>query len=84
MSLASKGTWGGRRQGAGRPPGSRNKPRLIQGLPETPDPLQWLLALMNHEGATLRQRMAAAKVLLPYCHQPTDRGVDSNLPTFAP
>lgn len=60
--------WGGRRKGAGRPAGTRNKPRLIHGLPETDDPLQWLLALMAHEGATLRQRMAAAKVLLPYCH----------------
>ena len=60
--------WGGRRKGAGRPAGSRNKPRLIHGLPETPDPLQWLLVLMNHEGAKLRQRMAAARVLLPYCH----------------
>ena len=74
MRPASKGTWGGRRKGAGRPAGSRNKPRLIHGLPETTDPLQWLLALMNHEGAALRQRMNAAKVLLPYCHQPTGRG----------
>ena len=61
--------WGGRRSGAGRPAGSRNKPRLIRGLPETHDPLQWLLALMAHEGATLRQRMAAARVLLPYFHR---------------
>ena len=66
--MTTKSTWGGVRKGAGRPPGSRNKPRLIHGLLETPDPLQWLLALMNHEGATLRQRMAAAKVLLPYLY----------------
>ena len=64
----SKGTWGGRRQGAGRPAGSRNKARLISGLPATDDPLVWLLALMEHEPAPMRQRMAAAKVLLPYCH----------------
>ena len=60
--------WGGRRKGAGRPAGTRNKPRLIHGLPETDDPLQWLLALMAHESATLRQRMAAAKALMPYMH----------------
>lgn len=62
---------GGRRKGAGRPQGSRNKPRLIHGLPETNDPLQWLLALMNHPGAPLRLRMSAAKALLPYCHERT-------------
>ena len=68
MRPASKGTWGGRRKGAGRPQGSRNQPKLIHGLPETADPLQWLLALMAHESATLRQRMAAAKAAMPYCH----------------
>lgn len=59
---------GGRRKGAGRPQGSRNRPRLIHGLPETNDPLQWLLALMNHPGAPLRLRMSAAVALLPYFH----------------
>ena len=61
--------WGGRRKGAGRPLGSRNRPRLIHGLPETNDPLQWLLALMNHPGAPLRLRMACAVALLPYFHE---------------
>lgn len=59
---------GGRRKGAGRPLGSRNRPRLIHGLPETNDPLEWLLALMNHPGAPLRVRVACAVVLLPYVH----------------
>ncbi|MEO7953685.1 MAG: hypothetical protein ABIR35_06260 [Polaromonas sp.] len=59
---------GGRRAGAGRPAGSRNKPRLIHGLPVTQDPLQWLLALVNHDAAPLRLRVSAAVVLLPYCH----------------
>ena len=62
--------WGGRRKGAGRPAGARNKPRLIAGLPEIADPLQWLLAAMNHEALPLRLRMAAAKALMPYCHPP--------------
>ena len=62
--------WGGRRKGAGRPLGSRNRPRLIHGLPETSDPLQWLLAAMNHEALPLRLRMAAAKALMPFMHPP--------------
>ena len=60
--------WGGRRKGAGRPLGARNKPRLIDGLPETADPLQWLLAAMNHEALPLRVRLACAVALLPYFH----------------
>lgn len=59
---------GGRRAGAGRPLGSRNRPRLIDGLPSTDCPLQWLLAAMNHEGLPLRLRVACAVALLPYLH----------------
>ena len=40
----------------------------MHGLPETSDPLQWLLAAMNHEALPLRLRMACAVALLPYCH----------------
>ena len=65
-SGGSRRNAGGRREGAGRPPGSRNKPALIAGLPEANDPLQWLLALMNHTGAPMRLRVAAAVALLPY------------------
>ena len=60
--------WGGRRKGAGRPPGARNRPVLVHGLPETADPLQWLLNAMNHEALPLRLRMSAAGLLLPYFH----------------
>ena len=59
---------GGARPGAGRPPGSRNRPRLIDSLPETNDPLQWLKNTMNHPALPLRLRMACAVALLPYCH----------------
>jgi len=59
---------GGRRKGAGRPLGSRNKPRLIDGLPLTQDPLEWLMALMRHEAAPMRLRLAAAKALMPFLH----------------
>ena len=69
QSSSGKG-WGGRRKGAGRPAGSRNAPRLIHGLPDTNDPLQWLLAAMNHEALPLRLRMAAAKALMPFMHPP--------------
>ena len=58
---------GGRREGAGRPLGCRNRPRLIHGLPETSDPLQWLLAAMNCPALPLRLRTDVAAFLLPYC-----------------
>ena len=62
------GQHGGRRKGAGRPAGARNRPVLVHGLPETADPLQWLLNAMNHEALPLRLRMACAVALLPFCH----------------
>ena len=59
---------GGRRAGAGRPLGSRNRPHLIADLPVTDSPAVWLLALMNRPDVRLRMRMHAAKTLLPYLH----------------
>lgn len=59
---------GGKRAGAGRPLGSRNKPQLIADLPVTDTPLQWLSALMNHDNAPMRLRIDAARVLMPYLH----------------
>ena len=64
------GQHGGRRKGAGRPAGARNRPALVHGLPETADPLQWLLAAMNHEALPLRLRMACARTLMPFMHPP--------------
>lgn len=61
---------GGRRKGAGRPAGSRNKPRLIDDLPITDCPEKWLLALVNHTAAPLRVRVNAAKALMPFMHPP--------------
>lgn len=60
--------WGGRRKGAGRPLGTRNKPRLIADLPMTADPFQWLQNAMNHPDFTLRQRVKIASTLMPYVH----------------
>ena len=59
---------GGHRAGAGRPAGRSNKPRLLRCPPKTPDPLQWLLALMNHVAAPMRLRVSAAVAQLPYLH----------------
>lgn len=61
-------SWGGRRPGAGRPLGSRNRPRLIEGLPVGDDPLQWLLSVVNHADAPPRLRVSCAKALMPYFH----------------
>ena len=60
---------GGRRKGAGRPAGSRNKPRLIDDLPACDCPRVWLQNAMNHEALPLRLRMACAVALLPYFHE---------------
>ena len=62
--------WGGRRKGAGRPVGSRNRPVLVLGLPQTGDPVAWLLAAMNNPGFTLRQRVKIASTLMPFMHPP--------------
>ena len=62
--------WGGRRKGAGRPVGSRNRPVLVHGLPQTGDPVAWLLAAMNNPGFTLRQRVKIASTLMPFMHPP--------------
>ncbi|HNZ92281.1 MAG TPA: hypothetical protein PKM82_13850, partial [Acidovorax sp.] len=57
-----------RRKGAGRPVGSRNRPRLTDALPAVDCPLQWLHNAMNCAALPLRLRMACAVALLPYFH----------------
>jgi hypothetical protein len=69
MPQKQKNGWGGRRAGAGRPVGSRNRPTFVlSGIPDTTDPLQWLQAAMGHPGLPLRQRVKAAKALMQFCH----------------
>lgn len=65
--------WGGRRKGAGRPPGSRNRPRLIPDMPQAEDPLQWLLLLLGVEAVPLRTRVKVAATLMPYFHETVRR-----------
>lgn len=57
--------WGGRRAGAGRP----KKPPTLIDLPHHDDPMTFLLAIVNCEGAGIRLRADAAKALMPYVHQ---------------
>jgi hypothetical protein len=64
---------GGRREGAGRPPGARNKPRFE--LPEQREhyahvrtPLDFMLAVMRDPLADLRRRDRAAKAAAPFVH----------------
>ena len=59
---------GGARPGAGRPVGSRNRPRLTDALPAVDCPLQWLINAMNCDALPLRLRMACSVALLPYWH----------------
>ena len=62
---------GGKREGAGRKPGSRNKATLERmaaleagGLM----PLDYMLQVLRDEAATPAQRMDAAKYAAPYVH----------------
>ena len=64
---------GGRREGAGRPLGSKNKPKFE--LPEqrqhyahVETPLDFMLAVMRDPLADLRRRDRMAKAAAPYCH----------------
>jgi hypothetical protein len=70
MQKQSSPGWGGRREGAGRPAGSRNAPVLLD-LPQATDPMEWLLELMNHEAAPMRLRVSCAVALLPYAPEIT-------------
>lgn len=64
-------TRGGRRPGAGRPKGSRNRSTLAEleaaaALPSTDSPIEFLLMVVNTEGAKLNTRILAAKALMRY------------------
>jgi len=62
---------GGRREGAGRKPGSvaridyaARKKALESGI----SPLDFLLAIMRDEGQAFSARLDAAKAAAPFCH----------------
>ena len=63
---------GGKRPGAGRPPGALNRVTVVSNaaaarLPYMDDPKRFLTAVMDQPGITMRVRLAAAKALLPFC-----------------
>lgn len=69
---------GGKRPGAGRPKGSRNKrnQELVDAVKsEGITPLEYLLGVVRDEGEEIPRRIDAAKAAAPYCHarlQPVD------------
>lgn len=75
---------GGRRQGAGRPKGAKNRPRRL--VPADPvaatanvattdeSPLEFLLRLMHDPSADERTRLEAAKTAAQYLHPKADGG----------
>lgn len=60
----AKGKSGGARRGAGRP---KNQPMLID-VPNSNDPLTFLVSVMNNQSADSRLRIDAAKALMPFVH----------------
>ena len=62
---------GGKREGAGRKPGSTNKfskELLAKIRKEGELPVEYLLELMRDESQHTRIRLEAAKAAAPYCH----------------
>jgi hypothetical protein len=65
---------GGRREGAGRPKGAKNKqwfelPEQRETYAGAESPLDYLLAVMRDPLADWRRRDKAARAAAPYCHK---------------
>lgn len=70
---------GGKRPGAGRPPGALNKRTVASNeaastLPHCDDPLAFLRAVMTNAGIDARLRIDAAKAMLPFAHMKKGEG----------
>ncbi len=62
---------GGKRPGAGRPPGARNRKtaETIRAVEESGlTPLDYMLSVMRNSGLETTMRLDAAKAVAPYCH----------------
>lgn len=64
---------GGKRPGAGRPPGALNRRTVAsneagRAIPHCATPVAFLTLLMAHAGIDTRLRLDAAKALMPYVH----------------
>lgn len=76
-------TVGGKREGAGRPKGSRNVRTtiILEGVKAKGiTPLEFLLSVMRDVGVDEGKRIDAAKAAAPYCHaklQPIDKDGDT-------
>ena len=69
-------TWGGKRKGAGRPKGSKSKKRIdvkTRAKEAGKTPLEYLLSVMNDEGAANERRDKAAIAVARYIHKLGDR-----------
>jgi len=61
--------WGGRRLGAGRPKGSKDKLlTLVANRPANVSPIDFLLSIMRDESQPMKVRLRVAARLLPYFH----------------
>ena len=61
---------GGKREGAGRKPGSGNKYKIeASAAAKGISPLDYMLKVMRSRKATEELRMAAAKAAAPYVHR---------------
>lgn len=61
--------WGGRRAGAGRPKGAKNRGTPCpRDYPDATTPLAFLLCVMNDPRVAERRRLAAAITAAPYVH----------------
>lgn len=63
---------GGARVGAGRKP--KAAPLPLPAIPTTDDPKTFLLGVMNDPVAESRERIDAAKTLMPFMHQKLGEG----------
>lgn len=65
------GQRGGKREGAGRKPGSNDKFKRAQAEAIAASgltPLEYMLAVLRDAGAEQAMRFEAAKAAAPYCH----------------
>ena len=60
---------GGRREGAGRPRGSRNvRHKVVIENPSTLMPVEWMLAVLRDPQTEPQRRDRMAEIAAPYCH----------------
>lgn len=77
---------GGKRPGAGRPKGGKNRPRrLVPATKSTTEagddestPLDFMLKVMRDPTADEKTRLEAAKAAAPFVHRKADQGKKAN------